>query len=79
MYNDPKDYAPFGITPNVTYDQKWYMPPSGAQRGSTYILQGDPLTPVYPSTGNSSIIGTDRMTILQLFILYLFRLHVSSG
>ena len=51
LYNDPKDYAPFGITPNETYDQKWYMPPTGAQRGSTYTSNGDPLTPFYPSKG----------------------------
>jgi hypothetical protein len=51
LYNDPADYAPFGITPNQTFDQKWYMPPTGAQRGSAYTSNGDPLTPVYPSTG----------------------------
>lgn len=51
LYNDPLDYAPFGIEPENTYNQTWYMPPSGAQRGSTYILNGDPLTPTYPSKG----------------------------
>ena len=51
LYNDPKDYAPFGITPDQTFDAKWYMPPTGVQRGSAYTSNGDPLTPVYPSTG----------------------------
>ncbi|CAF1641949.1 unnamed protein product, partial [Rotaria sordida] len=37
-------------TADQVYDQKWYMPPSGAQRGSVLILDGDPLTPIYPST-----------------------------
>ncbi|CAF4531846.1 unnamed protein product, partial [Rotaria socialis] len=50
LYNDPADYAPFGTTPDQVYDQKWYMPPSGAQRGSAYTGNGDPLTPIYPST-----------------------------
>ncbi|CAF1456898.1 unnamed protein product [Rotaria sordida] len=50
LYNDPADYAPFGTTADQVYDQKWYMPPSGAQRGSVLILDGDPLTPIYPST-----------------------------
>ena len=51
LYNDPMDYAPFGTTADQVYDQKWYMPPSGTQRGSSYTANGDPLTPVYPSTG----------------------------
>jgi len=51
LYNDPADYAPFGITPDKVYNQKWYMPPTGTQRGSAYTSNGDPLTPVYPSTG----------------------------
>jgi N-acetylated-alpha-linked acidic dipeptidase len=51
LYNDPADYAPFGITPDQVYDQKWFMPPSGIQRGSTFTMNGDPLTPIYPSTG----------------------------
>ncbi|CAF0745500.1 unnamed protein product [Adineta steineri] len=50
LYSDPIDYAPFGTSADQVYDQKWYMPPSGAQRGSTYTANGDPLTPIYPST-----------------------------
>ncbi|CAF3975191.1 unnamed protein product [Rotaria sp. Silwood2] len=50
LYNDPADDAPFGTTPDQVYDQKWFMPPSGAQRGSAYTSNGDPLTPIYPST-----------------------------
>ncbi|CAF4171678.1 unnamed protein product, partial [Adineta steineri] len=50
LYNDPFDFAPFGTSADQVYDQKWYMPPSGTQRGSTYTSNGDPLTPIYPST-----------------------------
>jgi N-acetylated-alpha-linked acidic dipeptidase len=51
LYNDPADYAPFGTASNQVYNQKWYMPSSGAQRGSALISNGDPLTPIYPATG----------------------------
>jgi hypothetical protein len=51
LYNDPADYAPFGTSADQVYDQKWFMPPSGTQRGSSYTSNGDPLTPLYPSTG----------------------------
>ncbi|CAF1172104.1 unnamed protein product [Adineta steineri] len=50
LYSDPIDYAPFGTSADQVYDQKWYMPPSGTQRGSTRTVNGDPLTPTYPST-----------------------------
>ncbi|CAF1538234.1 unnamed protein product, partial [Rotaria sp. Silwood1] len=52
LYNDPADYAPFGTTSDQVYDQKWFMPPSGTQRGTSYNSKGDPLTPIYPSTGS---------------------------
>lgn len=50
LYNDPQNYAPMGIEPSQTYDQTWFMPQTGAQRGSSYTSNGDPLTPFYPST-----------------------------
>ncbi|CAF1344379.1 unnamed protein product [Rotaria sp. Silwood1] len=50
-YNYPANYAPFGITADQVYDQKWYMSPSGVQRGSAFTSSGDSLTPIYPSTG----------------------------
>lgn len=65
LYNDPMDYAPFGTSPDEVYDQKWYMPPSGTQRGSAYTSDGDPLTPVYPSTGLT--ILTERKKVYFIF------------
>ena len=56
LYSDPIDYAPFGPSPDQVYDQKWFMPPSGTQRGSAFISDGDPLTPVYPSKGGGNFI-----------------------
>ena len=73
LYNDPADYAPFGTTADQTYDQKWYMPPSGTQRGSTYTSNGDPLTPVYPSTG---LILVLFFSIMNCIYFVYRRLHV---
>ena len=75
LYNDPADYAPFGITPNQTYNQTWFMPPSGTQRGSAYTSDGDPLTPFYPSTGNRR---STEAAFLNGHLPRSFRLHVSN-
>ncbi|CAF2134454.1 unnamed protein product, partial [Rotaria magnacalcarata] len=64
LYNDPSDYAPFGTTPDQVYDQKWYLPPSGAQRGSAYTGNGDPLTPIYPSTDYMPKLHEDSVNSL---------------
>lgn len=53
LYNDPADYAPLGTSENQVYDKKWFMPPTGAQRGSSFTGSGDPLTPEYPSTSSN--------------------------
>jgi hypothetical protein len=71
LYNDPYDYAPFGTTLDQVYNQKWYMPPSGAQRGSTLVTHGDPLTPIYPATGMRISTIFNESTF---FLIY--RLHV---
>ncbi|CAF1561470.1 unnamed protein product [Rotaria sp. Silwood1] len=60
LYNDPADYAPLGTTPDKTYNQTWYMPESGTQRGTAYAADGDPLTPGYPSTDRYVVIGNHR-------------------
>ncbi|CAF1640902.1 unnamed protein product [Rotaria sordida] len=64
LYNDPADYAPFGTTPDQVYDQKWFMPPSGVQRGSASIMNGDPLTPIYPSTDYMYRVREDSVRFL---------------
>ncbi|KAL4238036.1 hypothetical protein ACF0H5_002747 [Mactra antiquata] len=47
LFSDPADIT----TGNVSkvYPDDWWLPPSGAQRGSIYIGVGDPLTPGYPA------------------------------
>jgi hypothetical protein len=79
LYNDPADYAPFGTSPDQVYNETWYMPPSGTQRGSSYTSDGDPLTPVYPSTGLTlfwfSVIGNE----LYLYTIdYMYRVNEES-
>ncbi|CAF4802623.1 unnamed protein product [Rotaria sp. Silwood1] len=64
LYNDPADYAPFGTTSDQVYDQKWFMPPSGTQRGTSYNSKGDPLTPIYPSTDYMYRVREDSVTFL---------------
>jgi len=50
LYSDPADYA-VGVnsTYEATFPNSWWLPPSGVQRGSTFIGNGDPLTPGYPA------------------------------
>jgi hypothetical protein len=74
LYNDPADYAPFGITPDKVYNETWYMPPSGTQRGSAFTSNGDPLSPIYPSTGD--IISL--FFLMSLVSLYYHRIYVQS-
>ena len=47
MYTDPRDSAMDGV--DSVYPESWWMPPTGVQRGSVLLFEGDPLTPFYPS------------------------------
>ncbi|XP_060559269.1 N-acetylated-alpha-linked acidic dipeptidase 2-like [Ruditapes philippinarum] len=47
LYSDPDDITAGDI--DKVYPDDWWLPPSGAQRGSIYIGVGDPLTPGYPA------------------------------
>jgi hypothetical protein len=79
LYNDPVDYAPFGTSPDQVYNQKWYMPPSGTQRGSCYTSNGDPLTPVYPSTGLTLLYLSIIANKLYLYTIdYMYRVNEAS-
>jgi hypothetical protein len=49
LYSDPADYNNNGME-NVTYPHSWWLPPSGIQRGTVSFADGDPDTPLYPST-----------------------------
>ncbi len=53
MYTDPAEVAVNGTTPDKVYPNSFFLPGSGVQRGSTYIGEGDPLSPGWPSVENS--------------------------
>ncbi|KAL5009287.1 hypothetical protein ScPMuIL_014868 [Solemya velum] len=46
LYLDPADY---NLNNSKVYPDDWWLPPTGAQRGSTFAGDGDPLTPGYPA------------------------------
>ncbi|XP_071080752.1 glutamate carboxypeptidase 2-like [Haliotis cracherodii] len=48
IYSDPADYARGGNSSDV-YPHSWWLPPTGAQRGTLFVSDGDPETPGYPS------------------------------
>ena len=47
IYSDPYDYTDGNV--NNTYPNSIYLPPSGVQRGTIQMGDGDPQTPIYPS------------------------------
>ena len=49
LFTDPADFA--GGPGSQVYPDDWWMPPTGTQRGTLFIGEGDPLTPGYPSVG----------------------------
>ena len=51
IFSDPADYT-WAAEDARVYPETWWLPPSGAQRGTTFVGSGDPLTPYYPAIGN---------------------------
>lgn len=47
LFSDPDDVTDGDI--EQVYPKDWWLPPSGAQRGTVYIGDGDPLTAGYPA------------------------------
>lgn len=48
LFSDPDDVA----READVYPDSWWLPDTGMQRGSTFLGDGDPLTPGWPSTGS---------------------------
>ncbi|XP_003274226.2 aminopeptidase NAALADL1 [Nomascus leucogenys] len=53
VYTDPADINDGLSSPNETFPNSWYLPPSGVERGSYYEYFGDPLTPYLPAVPSS--------------------------
>lgn len=49
MYSDPAKYATAGVNTSQVYPNTFFLPESGIQRGSTFIGDGEPLSPGWPS------------------------------
>lgn len=47
LFSDPEDVTDGDI--NQVYPKDWWLPPSGTQRGTVYVGDGDPLTAGYPA------------------------------
>ncbi len=49
LFSDPADVAPRGTDPEDVYPNTFWLPPTGMQRGSIILTDGDPETPNAPS------------------------------
>lgn len=54
LFSDPDDVTNGNF--DQVYPHDWYLPPTGTQRGTVYIGDGDPLSPGYPAIGLVIII-----------------------
>ena len=53
IFSDPADVAPFGVVPEKVYPNTIFLPPTGMQRGTVFVDNGDPLSPFWPSVDNA--------------------------
>ncbi|KAG8560818.1 hypothetical protein GDO81_015143 [Engystomops pustulosus] len=51
LYSDPADYVVGSL--DKVYPEDWWLPGTGAQRGTVLLTNGDPRTPFYPSTNSA--------------------------
>ena len=61
MYTDPAEVAVNGTDPESVYPNSFFLPGTGVQRGSTYIGEGDPLSPLWPSVDNAYRIEPEEV------------------
>ena len=58
IYSDPEEVAGMGTDPGSVYPNTFFLPPSGIQRGSVFLGDGDPLSPTW-----TSVDGAYRLNI----------------
>ena len=63
MYTDPAQVAPEGTDPSSVYPNTFFLPPSGVQRGTTFI-GGDPLSPTWTSVPGAYRLELNETTDL---------------
>ena len=66
MYEDPIRGSPKNYSSKV-YPNGELLPESGTQRGSIYLGDGDPLTPIYPSIG---FFNTFQISLILLSLIF---------
>ncbi|CAL1542368.1 unnamed protein product [Lymnaea stagnalis] len=61
MYSDPADYTGMKSGDRRVYPDTWWLPPTGAQRGTVFTGAGDPLTPGYPANNLAFRFSEDEV------------------
>uniref|UniRef100_H2YB01 glutamate carboxypeptidase II n=1 Tax=Ciona savignyi TaxID=51511 RepID=H2YB01_CIOSA len=63
LYSDPLDYT---VPWSEVYPKDWFLPPTGAQRGSLLVDDGDPRTPNYPSISSAWHKSDSSLTLPKI-------------
>ncbi|XP_024531528.1 probable glutamate carboxypeptidase LAMP1 [Selaginella moellendorffii] len=66
-YSDPFDYAGNGT--QGYYPSSQWLPPSGVQRGSLFLTNGDPLTPGWPSVPDAERLEISQVQFPKIPVL----------
>ena len=71
LFSDPADVAVQGTAPEDVYPNTIFLPGTGVQRGSTYIGDGDPLSPHWASVPNAYRYNLTHLFIPFQMLMYL--------
>ncbi|XP_037804031.1 N-acetylated-alpha-linked acidic dipeptidase 2-like [Penaeus monodon] len=66
LFSDPLDVALEGVTEEAVYPNKGWLPGTGMQRGTTFMGDGDPLTPGWPSTEHAYRVDKEEAGLAQI-------------
>ncbi|KAK7069650.1 N-acetylated-alpha-linked acidic dipeptidase 2, partial [Halocaridina rubra] len=66
LFSDPRDVALEGVEPMEVYPNTFWLPGSGMQRGGTYTIKGDPLTPGWPSTEHAFRLQEEDVPLAKI-------------
>ncbi|ROT78135.1 hypothetical protein C7M84_003149 [Penaeus vannamei] len=64
LYSDPQQYAPLGE--DTVYPGTVYMPGSAVPAGTVYLMDGDPLTPFYPSVESAYRLPEEEASLPKI-------------
>lgn len=69
IYSDPADCTGQQMGDSRVYPETWWLPPTGAQRGTIFTGDGDPITPGYPANGLSLLELFITTSVLRVFFV----------